>query len=532
MTQAFPSASRAATRTPPVGRLESAEQAHAIARLPEALYNRAVVLEALNLVDTARAAWEDYLGADGDSRWAAEARQRLAALEEAATRQRDRAQIQKARERLLDEVLSGWASARPGEADNHLADARRLAQATEGAGRDRFAFDVIDGIDRASGSPALRAALQAAHAAYGKARAHHGRDESSSVVAAVIEESRLAELAARPAVRVWPNSELTLFEAAVDCRPFRAAASIADVQAALGVEALRLAGGGRGGGIGVGILDEGFNSGVYTLAGGFALPSAQQPGTARITSHGSMCAADVLVAAPDADLFDYPFLDIPRSGGALRMFQALLDERRRTGRPHVATNSYGFTGVPSRSLIPSHEIWDLNHPLHRKIREVVASGVTVLFAAGNCGGPCPSRDCHPSGIGAGRSIHASNSLAEVITVAAVNTAGTRVGYSSQGPGMFEPRKPDVACYTHFFGNFGPGRPGGTNVQPFDSGTSAATPVVAGVVAAMLSAAPALTPGAIKRALIESTGKRTWRPDLGFGALHAGRAWAAVRSMLT
>ena len=355
---------------------------------------------------------------------------------------------------------------------------------------------------------------------------------SSVVVAAQIDEERWEELANRPAVRVWPNSELTLIEVPrVDCHPFREAASIEDVRTALDVDGMRRAGGGSGGTIGVAILDEGVDGSVYPVSGGFALRGAQQPGTAFITSHGSMCAADVLVAAPDAVLFDYPFLGVPRSGGALRMFQALLDERRRTGRPHVANNSYGFVGVPARASAPSHEVWDLNHPIHRKVREVVASGVTVLFAAGNCGGPCPSRDCHASGVGAGRSIHASNSLAEVITVAAINTAGSRVGYSSQGPGMFEPRKPDVACYTHFFGNFGPGRPGGTH-EIFDSGTSAATPVAAGLVAAILSAAPALSPGMIKRALIESTGRRTWTPDVGFGAVHAARAWAAAQAMLT
>jgi subtilisin family serine protease len=295
---------------------------------------------------------------------------------------------------------------------------------------------------------------------------------------------------------------------------------------------MELAGGGRGRGIGVGILDEGFNGTAYPVAGGFALPDAQQPGTAPVTSHGSMCAADILVAAPEADLFDYPFLGIPTSGGALRMFQALLDDRRRTGRPHVANNSYGFVAVPSRASMPNHEIFDLNHPLHRKIREVVASGVTVLFAAGNCGANCPSGNCDPSSIGPGRSIHASNSLAEVITVAAVNTAGARVGYSSQGPGMFEPQKPDVASFTHFFGNFGPSRPGGGTSANFDNGTSAATPIAAGVVAAILSGAPALTPAQVKRALIESTGSTTWNADLGFGTLHAARAWAAVRAMLT
>lgn len=355
---------------------------------------------------------------------------------------------------------------------------------------------------------------------------------SSVVMRATVDESRLEELASRPNVRLWPNSPLTLLQPAVDCRPFRPAVSISDVRTALGVDAMILAGGGRGRGIGVGILDDGFNGAVYPVAGGFALPGARQPGTAPVTSHGSMCAADILVAAPEAGLFDYPFLGIPSSGGALRMFHALLDDRRRTGTPHVANNSYGFVAVPPRASMPTHEIYDLNHPLHRKVREVVASGVAVLFAAGNCGANCASGKCHPSSIGPGSSIHASNSLAEVITVAAVNTAGTRVGYSSQGPGMFEPQKPDVACFTHFFGNFGPGRPGGGTSDVFDNGTSAATPVAAGVVAAILSGAPGLTPAQVKRALIDSAGSTTWNADLGFGTLHAARSWAAAQAMLT
>lgn len=366
--------------------------------------------------------------------------------------------------------------------------------------------------------------------AFSEARENADVPSSSIVIPALIDAERIEELAARATVRIWPNSEVTLFQ--VDCRPFRPAVSIDEVRTALGVDKMLVAGGGSGRGIGVAILDEGVNGAAYPLAGGFALPDAQQPGEALVTSHGSMCAADVLIAAPDADLFDYPFLGIPRSGGALRMFQALLDDRRRTGRPHVANNSWGFVGVPPRQQFPNHEVWDLNHPLHRKVREVVASGVTVLFAAGNCGENCPSGACQASGIGPGRSIHAANSLAEVITVAAINTAGTRVGYSSQGPGMFEARKPDIASFTHFFGNFGPGRPGGTADSPFDNGTSAATPVAAGVVAAILSGAPMLTPSQMKRALIESTGSTAWNADMGFGALHAGRAWTAVQAMLT
>jgi serine protease AprX len=213
------------------------------------------------------------------------------------------------------------------------------------------------------------------------------------------------------------------------------------------------------------------------------------------------------------------------------MFQAVLDQRQRDGTPHVTNNSYGFIGVPDKAANPNHEVHNLNHPLHRKIREVVAAGVTCVFAAGNCGVPCASGVCHPSGIGPGRSIHASNSLAEVISVAAVNAHHERIGYSSQGPGMFEPKKPDIAAYSHCFGNFGPGRPGGL-AQPFDNGTSAASPVAAGVVALLLSAFPQAGPDTLKRVLIETAcqiGRDIgWNRDYGHGIINAGMAYSALR----
>jgi len=245
-----------------------------------------------------------------------------------------------------------------------------------------------------------------------------------------------------------------------------------------------------------------------------------------------MCAADVLVAAPAAKLYDYPFLGFQNSGGALQMFQAALAQRRLDGTPHVLNNSYGFVGVPRQVDAPNHEIWNLRHPLHRKVREVVTSGATVLFAAGNCGHECPSGNCRPSGIGPSRSIHGSNSLTEVITVAAVNASHQRIGYSSEGPGMFEKGKPDLASYSHLFGNFGPGRPGGDRDQPFDSGTSAATPVAAGVVAMLLSAFPDLTPDGVHEALVATAvnlGPPGFDHQTGHGVINAAAAYMRLRS---
>lgn len=61
--------------------LASAERAlRADPRLPEALFNRALVLERMGLAAAAREAWQRYLEVDGSSPWATEARGRLAKL--------------------------------------------------------------------------------------------------------------------------------------------------------------------------------------------------------------------------------------------------------------------------------------------------------------------------------------------------------------------------------------------------------------------------------------------------------------------
>src|SRR2546430_17549363 len=66
----------------------------------------------------------------------------------------------------------------------------------------------------------------------------------------------------------------------------------------------------------------------------------------------------------------------------------------------------------------------------------------------------------------------------------------RLGYSSQGPGALYSRKPDLAGLSHFKGS---------GIYPVDGGTSAASPVAAGVAAALRQARPAdrLAPAQLK-----------------------------------
>ena len=99
--------------------------------------------------------------------------------------------------------------------------------------------------------------------------------------------------------------------------------------------------------------------------------------------------------------------------------------------------------------------------------------------------------------------------------------------------MFEREKPDLSAYSHLFANFGPGRPGGDTEAPFDNGTSAATPVAAGVAALLVGARPQTTPDQLRAALVEgaTSDGSGWRADFGRGVVNAAAAYKALRRLL-
>ena len=236
--------------------------------------------------------------------------------------------------------------------------------------------------------------------AFGAATENPDMKSSTLVVPVEVEHTQIEKLQKKKDVTVWPNSPLTLLadtpldlasaRGGVDCRPFRDGVEIDTLRDLLGARAAWHDG--HLGDTVVGIIDEGVNGDKYPVIGGFARPNAaRQPGAAPITSHGSMCAADVLVAAPAARILDYPFLGIQNSGGAIQMFQAVLDQRLLNGTPHLTNNSYGFVGVPPKKDFPNHEVHDIDHPVHRKVREVIASGNRVLLRRGQLRAELPER---------------------------------------------------------------------------------------------------------------------------------------------
>ncbi len=285
-----------------------------------------------------------------------------------------------------------------------------------------------------------------------------------------------------------------------DCTPGAPKGTMADVRAYLGVDQIHAAGH-RGDGIVVGVVDggitalgrtpkQGETARIGNVIGGF--PADWGTTAAAWGDHGNMCATDVLGMAPNARIYDLRISDGAFISAALACYNWAITRHRSDGTPHILSNSFG---IFQENWDPAYAR-DPNHPFTRKVVEAIDEGIIVLFAAGNCGATCPDGRCGPDA-GPGRSIWGANSHPRVITVGAVNRAEQFVGYSSQGPGALDANKPDFCSITHFTGYF-----------TSDSGTSAATPICAGVAALLKQAKPALRQDDVKAAF------RTTAKDIG------------------
>ncbi|MDJ0879226.1 MAG: S8 family serine peptidase [Halieaceae bacterium] len=258
--------------------------------------------------------------------------------------------------------------------------------------------------------------------------------------------------------------------------------------------------------------------------------------------HGTMVAYDTMIAAPRATLLDIALLRSTRSGGSV-MAGLLSDAIRAYVHLYRIIRGPHRPGAP-RSLVVNnswgmfHESWDFprnhpgrymdnnRHPFNRIVGVLSHAGADILFAAGNCGRECPDGRCR----GATRSgIYGANSHPQALSVAGVDVLKRRVGYSTSGPGRLMFMKPDLCGYTHFRGS---------GVYAADGGTSAACPVVAGVVGALRSRFPynpadyRTSPAAIRNLLTrtaEDRGNVGFDFDYGWGIIN-GRRLALLRSL--
>ncbi len=275
-----------------------------------------------------------------------------------------------------------------------------------------------------------------------------------------------------------------------------------DVENLLGVSTALRKCGMTGKGVKVAVVDTGVNMKYLNSKGktpNFDAANSWKPSSAVVVpgdapvDHGTMVAYDICIAAPHCTILDIALLLTRRSGStimegflsdAILAYRHLLNVIQQTTRPGenpslVVNNSWGMF----------HPSWDYpvghpgnysdnpNHPFHLMVQRLEKAGADILFAAGNCGKDCPDGRCQGVTTNA---IYGANSSPYVTCVAGVDTSKARVGYSTIGPGRLAKKKPDISGYTHF---------SGSGVYTADGGTSAACPVVAGVVAAIRSKKP-------------------------------------------
>jgi len=351
-----------------------------------------------------------------------------------------------------------------------------------------------------------------------------------------------------------PRGHLCKLCPAAPARPF---GNRSRVRKMMGVEELRKF---RGHGVNVVIIDQGLNQdGIVahrpgSWGGGLVHgPSksrrpgatAIEPGTASHASHGMMMARNILDIAPEARVFDVPLIPdrISRphifASTAHATYQAVLDEinRRRKGDPGAAWVLVNAWGIFDRSGEEPKGDYTLNghkkdvplasgstkqvvgHPLNKLMSIAVNQGIDIVFAAGNCGEFTTSGRCGRNDRGEGRSIWGANAHPEVLTVGAVSANAEWLGYSSQGPAPWGyAEKPDVCTPSHFSED--------DDASKVNSGTSAATGLAAGVIAAIRGSAKwgpdKLSPRELKDKINAAArgpnGK--WNSRMGNGMLNA------------
>jgi serine protease AprX len=295
--------------------------------------------------------------------------------------------------------------------------------------------------------------------------------------------------------------------------------------------------GATGSGVGVGIVDSGIadhadlNNVVYnmdfTTTGPAVRTDPYGHGThvAGIVA-GSGQSSNGLYAgvAPGARLVNLRVLDADGRGTTSNVIAAIdwaIANKNMPGNDGQSMN----IRVLNLSLGHMPQESAETDPLAVACRRAVQAGIVVVAAAGNSG-----KDA--SGVPVYGSITSPGTEPSVITVGAVSTFGTpsrsddRVAtYSSRGPTIDGLLKPDVvAPGSRIVAAMSPGNflvTSHPSMQIDDnymklSGTSMATPVVAGAVAMMLSRTPALTPNAVKSILMYTSENRGNSLDYGVG----------------
>jgi serine protease AprX len=248
---------------------------------------------------------------------------------------------------------------------------------------------------------------------------------------------------------------------------------------------------------------------------------------------------DHLGVAPDADLVCYSIGEVLFTTAVISAYDHMLDQPDHWGID-VANNSWGN----------SFRAYDPNDPVNVATRYATINGITVVFASGNAGGDDAELSQNPFSM-----------PPWVISVAADSVDKVRASFSSNGSEYDNSQ--DVALSANGHNTFTGSRVGiyhpdvtapgdkissscdttGTVVGPCPpgenteaSGTSMASPHVAGAAAVLLQARPALKPAQVLSALqvtavpVTNNAKPGIAPfwEAGYGHVNLAEAVKLVR----
>ena len=292
----------------------------------------------------------------------------------------------------------------------------------------------------------------------------------------------------------------------------------------------------RGAGVVIAIVDTGVALGCDEFPrekriAGWA-PEGEDPWTDTI-GHGTMVATVAAGTragggrfdgvAPDAGLIS---CRTNRNDTELAaIYDFLTDLRGRLGLSIVTNNSFGAAGATAPPLPPPGDF-------PAALAEAIAAGIIVCFSAGNNHDDAPfdPAACEPTTIW-----ERHKCRDDVLTVGASDLADVIWAYSSRGPGRFfgEPgtaRKPDVVAPTPRGGRMfcGPR----LMSWPKGWGTSGTSPQVAGLAALIRSAAPRLSPDAVRETIRTSAASLGAAPHCqGAGLIDCAAAVHAVAPLV-